>query len=187
MSSLRQWLRDASAPLHQRVDTAFSRFDLSERQDYELFLRAHAAALFALETALEQGPIAQLLNDWPERRRSAALRQDLQALQIALPAALSVQPGSDEGWYWGVVYVLEGSRLGGRVLSQRVRAGGSGSPLHYLAHGEGIPLWPRFLAQFEQRATRVDRGQLLLGTQLAFGRFLRAAEYELQATASPSP
>lgn len=187
MSSLRQWLRDASAPLHQRVDAAFSRFDLSDRHDYGRFLRAHAAALLALEAALEQGPIARLLTDWPERRRSSALRDDLQALQIVSPVPLSIQPGNDDGWYWGVAYVLEGSRLGGRVLSQRVRDGGAGNPLRYLGHGEGTPLWPHFLAQFEHRAKRVDRDQLLAGVQLAFGRFLQAAEQELQATASSLP
>ncbi|AHL77550.1 hypothetical protein CH92_21665 [Stutzerimonas stutzeri] len=184
MSSLRQWLRDASAPLHQRVDTTYSRFDLRDRHDYGLFLSAHAAALLPLEAALEQGPIARLLNDWPERSRSAALAEDLRALRIALPAPPHLQPGSDEGWYWGVAYVLEGSRLGGRVLSQRVRDGVSGRPLRYLEHGAGAPLWPRFLAQFERRATRVDRDQLLEGVQLAFGRFLQAAEYELQAASS---
>ncbi|MCQ4313959.1 biliverdin-producing heme oxygenase [Pseudomonas stutzeri] len=187
MSSLRQWIREASAPMHERVDAAYSRFELSDRHDYGRFLRAHGAALFSLEATLEQGGISRLLSDWPERRRSAALREDLQTLKIALPTPLSLEPGTGEGWSWGVAYVLEGSRIGGRVLSQRVREGGSIGPLRYLGHGEGTPLWPRFLVQFEHRAKTVDRDQLLAGVQLAFGQFLCAAEHELQTATSVQP
>lgn len=186
MASLRQWLRETSAPLHERVDMTFSRFDLSDGLHYRRFLCAHGAALFGLEAALEQGAIERLLTDWPERRRSAALHEDLQALQIASPAPLVLAAGTGEGWYWGVAYVLEGSRLGGRVLSQRVRDGGAGRPLRYLAHGEGTPLWPRFLTQFECRAKALDRDQLLAGVQAAFGQFLRAAEQHAQTT-DPTP
>ncbi|MCQ4260370.1 biliverdin-producing heme oxygenase [Stutzerimonas stutzeri] len=187
MTSMRQWIRETSAPWHEQVDAAYSRFDLSNRHDYGGFLRAHAAALFGLEAALEQGGIIHLLPDWPARRRSAALREDLRSLQIALPAPLSLKPCTDEGWYWGVAYVLEGSRLGGRVLSQRVRNGGTGSPLQYLSHGEGVPLWPRFLEHFEQRAETTDRDQLLAGVQLAFEQFLSAAEQELRVLATAQP
>lgn len=187
MASLRQWLRETSAPLHAQVDQAYSRFDLSDRHDYGRFLRAHAMALFGLEATLEQSAIERLLPDWPERRRSAALREDLRALEIASPAPLSLEPGTDDSWCWGVAYVLEGSRLGGRVLSQRVRAGGSGCPLRYLIHGEGIPLWPRFLAEFEQRAEGIDRARLLAGVQAGFEQFRRAAAHELPALAPAQP
>jgi heme oxygenase len=175
MTSLRQWIRETSAPLHAHVDHAYSRFDLSDRHEYGRFLRAHAMALFGLEATLEQSGIERLLPDWRERRRSAALSEDLRALQIALPAPLSLEPSTDDSWCWGVAYVLEGSRLGGRMLSQRVRASGSGCPLRYLAHGEGMPLWPRFLANFEQRAEQLDRARLLTGVQSAFEQFRRAA------------
>ena len=183
MLSLRQWVRDSSAPLHERVDAAFSRFDLSDRHEYGRFLRAHGMALFDLEAALEQGGIERLLTDWPERRRSAALREDLQALELGIPTPLGVEPGWDEGWHWGVAYVLEGSRLGGRVLSQCVREGLGDAPLRYLAHGQGTPLWPRFLEQFEQHAPSIDRTQLSAGVHAAFEQFLHAAAHELQALA----
>lgn len=183
MSALRQWVRERSAALHERVDAAFSRFDLSDRHDYGRFLRAHARALFGLEAALERGGIERLLTDWPERRRSAALQEDLQRLQLATPAPLSLEPGTDEGWYWGVAYVLEGSRLGGRVLSQRVLEGWPDGPLRYLAHGQGTPLWPRFLEQFEQHALSIDRAQLLVGVQTAFEQFMHAAALESRALA----
>jgi heme oxygenase len=182
MQPLRQRIRETSAPLHEHVDAAFSRFDLSDRGDYGRFLRAHGRALFGLEAALEQGGIAQLLADWPERRRSAALREDMAALQLAPPVPLSLEPGADDGWCWGVSYVLEGSRLGGRVLSQRVRDGGPDRPLRYLNHGEGTSLWPRFLQQFELKASAADPKQLQAGVQLAFEQFLRAARHELHST-----
>lgn len=183
MSSLRQWIRSKSAPLHDRVDTAYSCFDLSDRHDYGRFLRAHGTALFALEAVLERGGITCLVPDWLERRRSAVLREDLQELEIVPPVPLGLEPRINESWAWGICYVLEGSRLGGRVLSQRVRDGGLSGPLRYLSHGEGSSLWPRFLAQFERRAEVVDQDQLLDGVELAFEQFLRAAEHELHSKA----
>ena len=46
----------------------------------------------------------------------------------------------------GLLYVLEGSRLGARFLARQVGATGAGLPLAYLTHGDGGDLWRSFLA-----------------------------------------
>ena len=70
-----------------------------------------------------------VITDWPDRRRSSLLRDDLETLGAALPT-LVVPPsfaGPDD--ILGGLYVLEGSRLGGAMLSRSV---GLGLPHRFL-------------------------------------------------------
>jgi hypothetical protein len=64
-------------------------------------------------------------------------------------------PLGGEAHQFGVVYVLEGSRLGAKVLVRRLLA----SPdlqktraMRYLRHGEGLPLWRTFVERLESSA-----------------------------------
>ncbi len=61
MAELRARLRQATAPLHEQVDTAFSGFAFEHPGDYRQFLRAHCRVLSAAEIALENAGIAELL------------------------------------------------------------------------------------------------------------------------------
>ncbi|WP_028238927.1 biliverdin-producing heme oxygenase [Stutzerimonas azotifigens] len=176
--SLRQWLRQASGPLHARVDEAFGAFALDSREGYRRFLRAHGRALGTLEPALEAAGVDRLLADWPQRRRRMALRDDLAQLGEPMPAPLAAPAIGGEAWCWGAVYVLEGSRLGARVLTARVRPA---EPLGYLGHGAGQPLWPGFLQALESGAQALDPAQLQAGAEAAFALFLQAAEAERAA------
>lgn len=167
--SLRQHLRVATQAAHDRVDAAASGFDLSGRDGYRRFLTAHAAALFPLEAALDGYGAERLLPDWPLRRRAQALAADLAALSAEPGQTFTLPPLSDEAAVWGVLYVLEGSRLGARVLHERV---GSGLPTAYLTQGEGLRLWPSFVRALDLSgagATEAERG-----AELAFARFSAA-------------
>ena len=54
MAELRLRLREATAPLHERVDAAYSDFDLGRPEDYRRFLRAHARASVPRVTGVPQ-------------------------------------------------------------------------------------------------------------------------------------
>jgi len=183
MTSLRQRLREFGAGLHQEVDDAFSALSLESAEGYCRFLRAHAAALFSLEKTLEQNGIAQFLNDWPQRRRSEALRADLLALGCAPVAPLASRATASAAWCWGAAYVLEGSRLGGQVLARRLQAAQPGAPMNYLGHATVAGLWPAFLQQLETQAQDCDEHELQRGVQEAFSLFLRAAQGQTTAAA----
>lgn len=116
-------LRDRTREEHEATEAAFAPFDLENIDHYRAFLTAHAMALPRLELRVTglgwQG--------W--HPRYPRLADDLAALGIPLPApmiAFSVTPVTA----WGVQYVLEGSRLGGRLLAQTVP---HGLPTRYLA------------------------------------------------------
>ncbi|MCJ2032930.1 biliverdin-producing heme oxygenase [Methylobacterium sp. J-068] len=148
---LRFVLRDATQAAHRRLDAGFAAHDLTRRADYARFLTAMNAAFAPLEAWLDGADARRLPADWSARRRAGALRADLSGLGIAdagdsgeaLPPTLS---GAEAP---GLLYVLEGSRLGGQVLLRQVLA--SPDPVvrenaRFLRHGEGQRLWPSFAA-----------------------------------------
>lgn len=177
MAELRARLRMATAPLHERVDSAYAAFDFDQPGNYSRFLRAHSRVLGSMEAALEQAGIAHLLDDWPERVRRHALLADLEALGSPTPAALPAPELPDSAACWGAAYVLEGSRLGGRVLARRLHQFDPTAPARYLQHGDTARLWPHFLAQLET-ANPCTWPAILAAAEATFELFTRAAELE---------
>lgn len=119
MSDAHAWLKAATTPAHRSVDDAFSRFALDEASSYRSFLVAQAAALFPVEAWLS-ARAESVFPDWPARARAAALADDLARLDAAAPAAPAFAAADDPASIAGVVYVLEGSRIGGAILAKRV-------------------------------------------------------------------
>src|ERR1700712_3441546 len=105
-------LRHATATDHEIVDAAFGRFDLASPASYAEFLTAHARVLGPLESA-----VAGLWPLW--QPRFPFLTADLHDLKHEIPAGNAV-PSFSDAEKWGVLYVLEGSRLGGGILAGRV-------------------------------------------------------------------
>lgn len=142
----RQSLRAGTAEAHELLDARFGRFDLARRDDYVRFLIAHAAALPPVERALDAAGMADLLDDWPVRRRTALIADDLQKLGIAMPAPLAPPTLTDPAAAWGAAYVTEGSRLGGAMLARQV---GADLPRGYLGTPLPAGAWRKFLVSME--------------------------------------
>ena len=184
MHPIRSLLREATASAHGRIDDAFTRLNLGQRSDYCRFLAAHASVILPLEALAGQAGAGQILEDWPSRRRSGALQDDLAALGLQPPPPLPLEPnciGSYGGpaWVLGVLYVLEGSRLGAQVLRHRVLAGLDAecrAATAYLSHGMGQALWPSFLTQLAASPyAKGDTGPVIEGAHDAFAAFECAA------------
>lgn len=143
--SARHALRTATAADHDAVDRAFGRYDLSDRAAYAAFLQAQAAAFLPVEGAVDRSDPERVVADWTERRRSDALRADLAALGEETPASAPIPPFASEAALLGAVYVLEGSRLGGRMLAREVP---DAFPQAFLAAGNPA-LWRSLLAVLE--------------------------------------
>jgi heme oxygenase len=118
---------------------------------------------------------ADLPPDWPSRRRSAVLQADLGGLAILAPeVAPTPLPRTLSGAEApGLLYVLEGSRLGGQVLLRQVLA--SPDPLvrgnaGFLQHGAGLRLWPSFATWLGTRPAS-DHAAAIRGAQRAFALF----------------
>lgn len=118
----RHALRDATRPDHDAVDAAFGRFDLTTIEGYRGFLLAQATLVRPLEEALDRAGVADLVPDWAERRRADRLAADLHDIGASEPDGYSTVELSSVSAVLGAVYVLEGSRLGGKVLRRTIPA-----------------------------------------------------------------
>jgi heme oxygenase len=119
---IHQRLRDATARdherlearlvVHERVGDRGARAELVAR-----YWRFHARAEAALAPWL--GELEGL--DFEARRRTPLIRQDLADLGLAAPAeADGVRAVASRGEALGLMYVLEGSALGGRVIRREL-------------------------------------------------------------------
>ncbi|WP_300398696.1 biliverdin-producing heme oxygenase [uncultured Sphingobium sp.] len=160
----RQALREATMASHDRVDALFADFSLDNARDYADFLSAHSRALSALE------PAAQ-----PDQARMPFLAQDLAALGVAPPQSLSLESAGGDGYRWGLLYALEGSRLGGAFLARRV---GPGLPSAYLSATHDKGEWLAFQRALDGAAAEGGEGWLndaVQGALAAFALFAAGA------------
>lgn len=195
-SNRRNSLRGATEHLHRDLDRIAAGFNLGDVNHYRRFLQANAATLIAIEQLLENAGVAQLLPDWSQRSRRAAILADLRSLDADVqPLALRrTAPTSAE--VFGILYVLEGSRLGARVQLDQVSASGDEhvrNASSYLRHGQASPgqpggLWRSFLQQLETHEAADDQTQTVSGAVYAFTMFIRSfgqAASELRLRTAP--
>jgi heme oxygenase len=78
-----------------------------------------------------------------------------------------------------MLYVLEGSRLGARLLLAEVEAAlspASRAATRYLSHGQGLSLWPTFLQRLEaSQQVRREPDAAAAGARAVFRQFLAAS------------
>ena len=182
--SPRDVVRAATRDAHVRVDALFSSFDLADPAGYRRFLQTHYAIVPQLEAVLAASHVQGLLADWPNRQRAASLAADLadlDALQFASarPATRLFNPAQA----MGVLYVLEGARLGGAVLARRVLGNTDErcrQATRYLRHGEGERLWTSFVAVLNGFVhDRVERSEMVDAALETFDLFASAAHAAL--------
>lgn len=175
-------LRHATRTRHDIVDTTMPMAD--PKAGPEQF-RAHASLLLRWLT-----PLQARLAGHPQRalqchaeaiaERCDWLRHDLDAsggLSDVLPAVASLgrASSSDAAYWWGVVYVAEGSQLGAAMLQRRSAANLLPLQSRYLAgdaRGPGAR-WQRFIADLAQHvATTAEITASCTGACWAFDELI---------------
>ena len=162
---IHQALRSATADDHRRVDALFSRFDLGDRKSYGDFIVAQARAVLPIEEMLMNMPG---LPAWRPRR--AALWADLAELGRGVPTPIAQTAPSSEAAALGMLYVLEGSRLGGAILATQVAPD---LPRKFLDQRHLKGEWRAFLDRLNACAARSDGwlAEATRGAKAAFGVF----------------
>ncbi len=181
--SARAALKAATAEAHERVDTAFSLFDLASGDGYRRFLLAQAGALLPVEAELDRAGAEAILPDWPERRRGDLLRADLATLNVTAPELF---PGpaflSGKAPMLGAIYVLEGSRLGGAVLKQAVP---SHFPKGFLEARQAAGSWRKLLQTLDSFLARPDDLEAAIAAaNEVFARFEHQAKAQVETSAA---
>ena len=173
---LRERLRGATASDHEALDGLAAGLDFDSVSGYGRFLYASAAALTPLELALERAGVESWLPDWSSRTRRKALARDLAAMGLT-PPDLSVHPTPERPFGLGLLYVLEGSRLGARFLARRVLQARPDLPIDYLTHGDDANLWRSFLTWLEaQPKVGLRTDEAIAGARYGFQCFSAAFE-----------
>jgi heme oxygenase len=177
--SVRSLLRRKTSHLHNEVDAAFARFNLGTRPGYSGFLLAHAHATPSLEATLMKAS-----SPWPFRARTPALQADLASLNLPWPSvAADIEKECSIGALWGLLYVLEGSRLGGGVIASGI---GSDFPRRYLESRHLKGEWVKFQTALESAAEGAEPtfvADAVAGAERAFALYARAAR---GASSTPS-
>lgn len=165
-------LRQATHDLHCELDALASSLDLRRRNDYCRYLLANASAVIGVEIALEASSVETLFTDWSERRRRFALAQDLHALELTADP-VTVEHRLTPSMMYGVLYVLEGSRLGAQTLLPRVDQSRDQSVLaarHFLRSNDP-KAWRTFLRALEAAPGDVDERAMLEAARYTFSLF----------------
>ena len=118
-------LRRRTASLHQRVE---DRVDILSPtltpQRYVRILQAFQAFFEPCEELLDSRCPAEYHELWQGRRRAHRLRDDLAVLGAApdpfLAESVALPDLDDPGRWLGALYVMEGSTLGGQVISREL-------------------------------------------------------------------
>ena len=173
MNAAHKLLREGTADCHARVDAAFGSFDLSSLAGYRDFLTAQARAFLPIEEALDLAGVAGLLPDWPERRRGKALIADLNCLKVHIPKPCIVPKIDSPAAIWGQVYVLEGSRLGGKMLKNSLN---QDMPHAFLGSRAAPGAWRSLLDRIDRNLIEPADHAIALGSARAtFAIFEEAA------------
>lgn len=189
--SRRNSLRGATDHLHRDLDRMVASFKLGDATHYRRFLQASAATLIAIEQLLESAGVAALVPDWDERCRRDFILADLHSLDSQVQPLALRRTAPTPAEVFGILYVLEGSRLGAQVLLEQVLASTDERVRNasaYLQHGQST-LWRSFLQQLETHEAADDQTQTVSGAVYAFTMFIRAfsqAAAELRLTTAPA-
>lgn len=124
---------------------------------FEAQLRAHAE---------EFGPEWEL----GRRYRAPLLLLDLPAA-ATLPLAPNLPPLHTRAQLLGAMYVLEGSTLGGQVISRQLAKAGIAARAYFSGHAEQTgPLWKSFVGLLAEAATPATTDDIVASAILTFQR-----------------
>lgn len=164
--TIHRQLRTATDSLHQQVDAQAGEFDLATPGGQSAFLQMMVRGLSAVEPALDRGGVAEAFPSWPARRRLEVAREELGKGAKSSPERPLEY--ADEAEMWGALYVLEGSRLGSRLLARE--APGS----RFLRLSAEDRTWPDFLKSLAEAHHRLDDSDAMIrGAEKTFAAFLR--------------
>jgi heme oxygenase len=182
--SRRSFLRESTSDAHASLDQMIGEFDTLS--SYKIYLRGMSAFRIPVETMLAGRIWPQELATFSSQSFGTLILADLADLDMScdVPAPLADIEASREDML-GMLYVLEGSALGARLLYRRAQAIGLRHDFgarHLAAQAEKSDRWSRFLHVLESvgsieinRVAAASRAAFSVA-ETAFRRASHAAE-----------
>lgn len=175
-NALHQHLKLATAPAHSSLECLLAKRGYFDgREQYIQYLQRFLAFQDEAERALDTALTIEAVPDWHFRRRAHLARADLEILgaqERPFPRSSGRLPQiTAREQVLGVVYVLEGSTLGGAYLLKQlaplgITATHGGS---YLASygSDRSKMWQRFLFTLEEAHMRHARAESIASAAIA--------------------
>lgn len=166
-------LRDGTRDEHDRVDDAFSHFDLNTEPGYADFLAAHYLAHREIESWLA---LADLPSELRLAERTPLIAADLADLGHKVPEQTlpTPMPGSPGLSSWaGVLYCVAGSTFGARVLLQRIP---QDAPRRFLSQPLPAGYWQRLVDFLDTVARRGALPTTFAAARRTFSVFVKSAD-----------
>ena len=175
-------VRHATRTLHRHVEARLGDgHSVWTIEQYVRLLRITYAIVHPLEPALD-ARLGDVFSAPPPVNRSRRLLADLHAMGAeprSVPCELVVESDAQA---FGVGYVLQGSLLGGAVISRQVRQaiGSAAATGYFEMYGNALgAAWSRYCAAlnaFGEAARVADRAAAVSGAVAAFSAFDRAID-----------
>lgn len=147
--SLRLYLRDHTRQAHQELDRTIGRLDSVDA--YGNFLRASYAHRQPVERYLAGADWPASFGDWRPTELGPLIAADLADIGAEPPVSPSFDLSKDIACVVGVIYVLEGSALGAKLIRRMAGALGydENHGARHLAQQERLGSWRGLLAIME--------------------------------------
>ena len=181
-SGFLQELKKATARLHQELEELLiSKTLISPEvsvQDYLTYLKRMNDVIVEVES--EVFPLVQHeIPDVGGRRKSGLFQKDFQALGVireTKPNLLGIwKPESSVGFAMGIMYVIEGSTLGGRMIYKHVQKfldlDADSGAAYFAGYSENTGnFWKEFMATLARHEEKYGNSQEIInGANHAFG------------------
>lgn len=175
-NALHQYLKLATAAAHSSLECVLAKRGYFDgREQYIQYLQRFLAFQEEAERALDTALTREAVPDWNERCRAHLARADLETLRAPAPqfprCSNRLPQVISREQVLGIVYVLEGSTLGGAYLLRQLAplgicAARGGS---YLASygSDGGKRWQRFLFMLEEAHLRQVRVKSIAAAAIA--------------------
>lgn len=175
-NALHQHLKLATAAAHSSLECVLAKRGYFDgREPYIQYLQRFLAFQHEAELVLDTDLTTAAVPDWAQRQRAHLARTDLETLgapERQFPRASGRLPqvtSSDQ--VLGIVYVLEGSTLGGAYLLKQlaplgINAAHGGSYLASYGSDRG-KMWQRFLFTLEAAHLRQARAESIAAAAIA--------------------
>jgi len=147
-------LKEATKVNHQSLEKQLIAVirSIHNKRDYAKLLVAFYGFIAGLEININTHIDLSVLPDYANRRKSAALANDLHLLGVPLPPlpdANALPPINDHYQALGALYVMEGSTLGGKIICKMIQqqlmlTDMSELTFFYGYGGETDSMWQRF-------------------------------------------
>ncbi|MCC8411107.1 biliverdin-producing heme oxygenase [Mucilaginibacter sp. UR6-1] len=133
---------------------------IKDEQDYASLLKMFYSYFGGLEKNIDAAIDTGLMDDYHERRKTSAIADDLQALDADVPpvaGADSLPAIQNHLQALGALYVIEGSTLGGKIISkmigQKLDAANGEALTFFNSYGEDtVNMWNSFKEKMNAQA-----------------------------------